>query len=158
MLSAVPDSWLSWDFTIFDGHKAIAKIDLSWLREAGELYLDGASYRVSRERLLSGAFTLEKDGHVLARAEKPSALIRSFKLEYNDKRYTLEAESALRRKFVLRVGGQTIGSVWPEHAFTRKAVIDLPADIALPVRIFMVWLTVILWKREADAAVAASAG
>jgi hypothetical protein len=158
MLSAVPDSWLSWDFTIFDGHKAIAKIDLSWLREAGELYLDGASYRVSRERLLSGSFTLEKDGDVLARAEKPGALIRSFKLEYNDKRYTLEAESALRRKFVLRIGGQTIGSVCPEHAFTRKAVIDLPADIALPVRIFMVWLTVILWKREADAAVAASAG
>jgi hypothetical protein len=63
----------------------------------------------------------------------------------------LEAESMLRRKFVLYEGGQALGSVQPEHAFTRKAIIDLPTDIALPVRIFMVWLTLILWKREADA-------
>ena len=86
------------------------------------------------------------------RAPKNQALcFRSFQVEYNDKSFTLEAESPLRRKFVLREGGQTIGSVRPEHAFTKRAIIDLPADIALPVRIFMVWLTLILWKREADA-------
>ena len=151
MLSAVPDGWLSWDFTIFDDQKAIAKIDLAWVREAGELYLDGSSYRFFREGLLSGAFILEQEGRVLARAEKPNALTRSFKVESNDKSYILEAESALQRKFVLRAGGQTIGAVRPEHAFTRKAIIDLPADIALPVKIFMVWLTLILWKRDQDA-------
>ena len=151
MLSAVPDGWFSWGFTIFDDHKAIAQIDLAWMREAGELYLDGSNYRVFREGLLSGAFILEKEGRMLARAEKPSALIRSFKVEYNDKIYTLEAESALRRKFVLRRGGQTVGSVRPENAFTRRAIIDLPVDIALPVRIFMVWLTLVMWKRDADA-------
>ena len=151
MLSAIPNGWFSWDFTIFDDHKAIAKIDLAWVREAGKLYLDGSNYRVYREGLLSGAFILEKEGRVLARAEKPSALFRSFQVEYNDKSFTLEAESPLRRKFVLREGGQTIGSVRPENAFTKRAIIDLPADIALPVRIFMVWLTLILWKREADA-------
>lgn len=152
MLSAVPDGWFSWNFTIFDDHKAIAKIDLAWVREAGELYLEGSNYRVCREGLLSGSFIIEKEGLVLARAEKPSALIRSFKVEYNNKSYILEAASALQRKFVLREGGQTIGSVRPENAFTKKAIIDLPADIAMPVRIFMVWLTLILWKRETDAA------
>ncbi|MBA4417739.1 MAG: hypothetical protein C0392_07495 [Syntrophus sp. (in: bacteria)] len=151
MLSAVPNGWFSWDFTIFDDHRVIAKISLDWMREAGELYLDGSSYRVFRERILNGAFLLEKEGRVLARAEKPSALIRSFKVECNGKIYTLEAEAALRRKFVLRGGGRTVGSVQPEHAFTRRAVIDLPEDIALPVRIFMIWLTLILWKRDADA-------
>ena len=158
MLSAVPDGWLSWNFTIFDAHKPIAKIDLACMREAGQFYLDGSNYRVFREGLLSGAFIIEKEGQVLARAEKPSALIRSFKVEYNNKCYTLEAESAMRRKFVLRGGGQTIGSVRPEHAFTRRAIIDLPMDITLPVRVFMTWLTIILWKREADAALVASVG
>jgi len=85
---------------------------------------------------------------VLARAEKPSVLIISYKVHYNDKSYVLEAASALQRKFVLREGGQTIGSVWPENALTKKAIIDLPLDIAMPVRIFMVWLTLIMWKRD----------
>ena len=152
MLSAVPDGCFSCNFTIFDDHNAIAKIDLAWVREAGELYLEGSNYRVCREGLLSGSFIIEKEGLVLARAEKPSALIRSFKVEYNNKSYILEAASALQRKFVLREGGQTIGSVRPENTFTKKAIIDLPADIAMPVRIFMVWLTLILWKRETDAA------
>jgi hypothetical protein len=152
MLIAIPDGWFSWGFTIFDDQKAIAKIDLAWMREAGELNLDGSNYRVFREGLLSGAFILEKEGRVLARAIKPSALIRSFKVDYNNRSYTLEAETALLRKFLLRGNGQTIGSVRPEHAFTRRAIIDLPADIALPVRIFMVWLTLVLWKREADSA------
>lgn len=152
MLSAVPNGWFSRDFTIFDDHKAIAKIDLAWVRESGELYLDGSTYRVCREGLLSGFFVIEKEGRALARAEKPNALIRAFKVEYNNKSYVLEAESVLRREFVLREGVQTIGSVRPENAFTKKAIINLPAEIALPVRIFMVWLTLIMWKREEAAA------
>ena len=152
MLRAVPDSWFSWDFTIFDDNKAIAKLDLAWVREAGELSLEGANYKVFREGLVSGAFILEKEGSVLASAGKTSVLVRSFNLEYNGTSYTLEAESMMLRKFVLRTGGKTIGSVRPETAFTRRAIIDLPIDIALPVRIFMVWLILIIWKRDNDAA------
>lgn len=148
MLRAVPDGWLSWNFTIFDDSRAIAKIDLAWMREAGELHLDGLNYRVCREGILSGSFVIEKEGLVLARAEKPSVLIRSYNVHYNSKSYVLEAASALQRKFVLCEGGQTIGSVRPENALTKKAIIDLPADIAMPVRIFIVWLTLIMWKRD----------
>ena len=158
MLRAVPKGWFSWDFTIFDGERAIGTIDLAWVREAGELSLDGATYRVYREGLLGGAFILEKDGQVLARADKPSALTRSFTVEYNGTRYTLEAESALRQKFVLSRAGREIGAVRPEHAFTYRAIIDLPEDMALPVKVFVTWLAVILWKRDAEASASASAG
>jgi hypothetical protein len=51
-------------------------------------------------------------------------------------------------------GGKQIGSVYPEHALTRKAVIDFPEEIPLVVRVFMFWLVVILWKRASDAAAA----
>lgn len=152
MLRASPDSWLSWQFSIFDENKAIAKIDIAWVREAGTLHLQGTDYRVYREKLLSGAFILEKDGTVIARAEKPSALTRSFKVTCDGRNFVLEAESAFLRAFVLRENEQTIGTIKPEHAFTRNAVVDLPADMALPVRIFMIWLTFILWKRDADSA------
>ena len=38
----------------------------------------------------------------------------------------------------------------PEGLFTRRARINLPEELPLPVRVFMIWLTVILWKRDAD--------
>jgi hypothetical protein len=54
--------------------------------------------------------------------------------------------------FILSENGRELGTVRPEHAFTRKAVIDLPAEIDLPVRIFMVWLVLVLWKRDEESA------
>jgi len=156
MLRAVPNSWFSWNFTIFDNTDAIAKIDLAWVREAGELQIHKESYKVYRERMFKGDFILQGDNVILARAEKPSAFIRSFRVAYNNKQYILEAESAFQRKFVLREGEQIIGSVVPEHAFTRKARIDLPAEIELPVKVFLAWLVIILWKRAADSAAAGS--
>ena len=59
------------------------------------------------------------------------------------------------RTFVLSEKTARLGSVYPEHALTRKAVIDLPEEISLAGRIFMFWLVLILWKR-AEAAAATS--
>ena len=148
MLRAVPKSWFSKDYKVLENNTAIAIIDPSWWREAGDVNIKGTHYRVYREGLMTGAFVLEHGSSILARAEKPSALYRSFLVEYDGMKYTLEAESALHRKFVLSEDGKRIGSVYPEHALTRKAVIDFPEEIALAVRIFMFWLVLILWKRE----------
>lgn len=152
MLKAVPKSWFSWDFTIFDEMTPVAKIDLAWAREAGELNIGDTTYKMYREGLFNGAFILQTGEGVLARAEKPSALRRAFKVEYNNRHYVLEAASAFGRKFVLREGKRIVGSVYPERWFTRKAIIDLPPSLAFPVKIFLTWLTIILWKRAASAA------
>lgn len=152
MMRAVPDNWFSWNFSITDDGNTLAKISFSWVRQTGKLHIEGKDYKIYRENLFSGAFVLEGDGRELARAEKPSALFRSFEVSCDGKSYTLEALSALKRAFSLRESGRTTGSIRPEHAFTRKAVIELPDEIELPVRIFMVWLTLLLWKREEESA------
>lgn len=151
MLRAIPNGLLSWNFTIFDGDDLIANIDFAWVREEGELHLKGSDCRVFREGFLSGDFILEQECQVFARARKTSAMTRSYQINHYDKTFTLEAEFPMMRGFVLRDGGQTIGSVRPEHAFTRKAIVELPEDIALPVRVFMIWLTLLMWKRNASA-------
>jgi hypothetical protein len=138
---------------MLDNDTTVAIIDPSLLREAAELNIQGSTYRVYREGLMSGAFILESGGSILARAVKPSALYRSFQVEQLGKQYTLEAESVWSKKFVLSEGGVRVGSVYPEHALTRKAVVDFPEDIPLAERIFMFWLVMILWNR-ADAAAA----
>ena len=160
MLRAVPKNWFSSNYRVLENNNEVATIDLSWWREAGTFHIKGAIYNVYRERLMSGAFIFESGGAIIARAEKPSALYRSFVVEYENKKYQLEAESAFFRKFILSEAesGQPIGEVYPESALTRKAVVDLPEAIPLPVRVFMFWLVMILWKRESDSAAAAGAG
>jgi len=152
MIRAVPKSWFSSGYRVLEDNTTIAMVDLSRWREAGVLTINGSTYRVYRKGLMSGLFLLESGGSILARAQKPSALYRSFLVEDGGNQYKLEAESALYRKFILTQKENPIGSVYPESAFTNKAVIDLPEAISLPVRLFIFWLVIILWNRGSDAA------
>jgi len=155
-LEAKPKAWWSWTFRVVDDGKEIAEISFACMREAGTLQLADSTYRFYRQGAFRGQFILERNGHVIAYAEKPSALVRSFNVYYGAKIYTLEAESIFRRKFVLREAGSEIGSIAPQRACYRDARIDLPETLLLPVRLFMLWLTLLLWKRDADSAVVVS--
>jgi hypothetical protein len=127
-------------------------VDRSWWSAKGELTVQGITYTARREGSISGAFVLESTAGVLARATKPSAFRRSLIVEHSGRQYTLRAASALRREFVLRDGSTRIGSVAPEGLFTRRATVDLPPALPLAVRVFIVWLAVVLWKHEQAAA------
>lgn len=151
-LEVRPKSWWSWTFRVYDNGAQVGEMNFSWMREAGELQIGNSTYRLYRERRFRGLFILEENGKALACAEKPSALARSFNVRYGSRTYVLEAESIFRRKFVLRETSGEIGSISPERACYRNAIIDLPVELSLPVRLFMAWLTLLLWKREADSA------
>ena len=148
MLQIVPKHWYSCDVTVTDESRPVADIAMSWWREKGALTIDGATYRVYREAPMSSAFALEHAGSVLARAENPSLFRREFVIRHAGREYTLRPTSMFRRAFVLLDGSRQVGSIAPKSAFTRKAAADLPHDLPLPVRIFIVWLTVISWRRE----------
>jgi hypothetical protein len=148
MLNMIPKSF-SWTFSVMDGSKQVAEaVDLSWLTEKGELKIHGVVYKAYREGMMSGAFVLESPDGVIARAEKPSALRRSLIVEHAGRQYTLRAKSAFRREFLLLDGSSRIGSISPEGIFTRRAAVELPEAWPLPVRMFIIWLTVMLWKQE----------
>lgn len=44
------------------------------------------------------------------------------------------------------------GAIRPVSPFRRTAVCDLPDSIPLPVRLFLIFLALVLWKRQSDAA------
>ena len=89
MLTAVPKSWFSCDFTVMDGTLRVGDIDMSCWREKGD---------------------------------------------------------------------KVVGALSPRGLFTRRAAIDLPETMPLSVRVFIIWLAVIIWKRDAEAQGAATAG
>jgi hypothetical protein len=151
----IPRTWWSWDFTVESDGESIADIDVSWWREKGALTVGGQTYQVYREGLVSGAFVLEENGSVLARAEKPSAFRRSFVVDHAGTRWTLRAPSAFRRGMILISDDLEVGTVKPDSLWRRSATVTLPKALPVPVCVFLIWLAIVLWKREADAAAAA---
>ncbi|HSR43484.1 MAG TPA: hypothetical protein VLL48_14955 [Longimicrobiales bacterium] len=151
-LRAVPTSFFSWDYRVFQGDEEVALVDLAWLRERAWVTVDGEEYRIEREGIARGRWFLRSGDRVLASAEKPSAFRRRFDVTVTDRRFTLEPGAPWSRRFVLRHGARERGFIEPEGLLTRKARIDLPADLSLPVRIFLSFLVLVLWKRAHAAA------
>lgn len=160
MLRAVPDGWFSYDFTVFDrSGTPVARADLANLRETAKLEVGGTRYEAHREGWASKEFVLEtQDGRVVAVAEKPSAWKERLVFEHGGNRYELKKESAWRSAFVIsREGVGLVGSIRRRGFFNREWTVDVPEELPLEVRVFIVWLAVILWKR-ADSSAAAAAG
>lgn len=148
MLRMIPKRF-SWTFSLMAGAEPVAhSVDRSWWSDKGELTVAGITYIARREGVMSGAFVLESASGVVARATKPSAFRRLLIVEHSGRRYTLRAASAFWREFLLFEGSTRIGSLSPEGVFTRRAAVDLPPALPLPLRAFIVWLTVTLWKHQ----------
>jgi hypothetical protein len=157
MLQIEPTGWFSWEFTIVRSGRTLASLDISWWRDRGELVVDGATYAVVREGLVSSDFRLSTaDGATVASATKPSILRRRFEVVHRGRTWTLEPRSAWGRAMTLLTNGRPVGDITPGGIWTRRATATLPEELSLPVQVFVVWLAVLLWKRESDAAVAAS--
>jgi hypothetical protein len=140
--------WLSHDFIVQQDSKPLADIEMSVWGEKGALTIDRTRYQMYREGWLTGAYVLEREGTALARAERGSAFLRQYVVEFRDRHYTLKARRAFRRPFVLMDGSDEIGSIQRTTAFTREALADLPDGWPLPVRAFVIWLTMIQWRRD----------
>jgi hypothetical protein len=148
-LTMVPKRWYSWDFSVMSGDRTLADLDLSAWRERAEIRIGDVTHRVFRESML-GDFVIEAGGRELARATKRSAFTHTVIVHFSGKDYTLLKPSIWRRAFALMDGDRQIGSIAPESLWTRRAAADLPADWPVPIRSFVIWLVLILWKRDAN--------
>jgi hypothetical protein len=124
--------------------------DIDWRKTWGPwahatITIGDASYTASSESLIVGAFYLEANGKRLASAEKPSAFRRLFTVKAGGKTYMLKAASAFSGAFLLTESEEEIGSIVPPHGFFSLAITaDLPDDLALEVKAFLVWLVIII--------------
>ena len=157
MLQIEPLRWFSWDFTVGRDGQPIAELDISWWRERGELLVDGVTYTVVREGLVSSDFRMTApDGRVVATASKPSILRRRFDVVSGGRTVTLQARSAWGRTMDVLLDGRSAGAITPAGVWTRRASADLPETLPRPVQVFVLWLAVLLWKRDEDHAAASA--
>ncbi len=150
MLRVVPKSFFSWSVDVYNGDEFLVSIDVSWFREAGTFSLDGYNYKLYRTSILRGTFVLEEDGEAVARAVKPSAFHRRLEVGFGGETLELKAASVFGRRFVLSKGKQALGEIRPKGLFTRKAAVTFSDDLPLTLRIYLIWLVLILWRRAAQ--------
>ena len=149
-LIATPKHWFSWDFSVLHKEQIITQLDLSVWREKGIFKIQGLEYKVSRAKLLSGNYKLESMGNVIATANKPSLLRKRFIIQFLDNEFELVSKSIFGRSFLLLQSNKVIGSIKSANFLNRKAVVNLPDDIPIHVKSFMLWLVIIMWKRESN--------
>lgn len=150
-LVAAPRGWFAWDYALLWDGREVARVDVARLRERGAVRTGEGEWTIRREGVMRGDFLLEAGGAVVARATKRSPFLRAFQVETSaGDRFTLEAESALGRTMLLLREGASAGEIRPLGPFTWRAAADLPDGLALPVKGFLLWLAVILWRRDAE--------
>lgn len=149
-LIATPKNWFSWDFSVLQDDQLITELDLSVWREKATYKIQGIEYKVSRENILGGNYILESLGNVIAKADKPSVLRRKFNISFLGVNYELSPKSILGSSFVLKKNDKEIGSIKRTYFLNRKTVVNLPDEIPIHVKSFMLWLVIIMWKRESN--------
>jgi hypothetical protein len=155
MLRAIPTGWFSTKYDLLENENPVGRIDLAFASESASFTIQGEELKAYREGWMSGRFLLESERNgIVASAEKPSAMYRSFDITYAGHSYTLEARSVFSRNFFLREGENDIGSIRPDHLFTTRSTIELPDHLPIHIQAFLFWLTAILWGRETNSAAA----
>lgn len=153
MLLICPKSWWRSSFEIAEPSTGIRfQLTMRSFKEGSSFVLDGDRYRLRRERWWGGAFVLECEGQELLRARKPSAFKRSLELNHGGERYRIAPRSMWSRKYELRQGDRVLGRIGQTSWWSRRAEADLPEDLPLVVRAFMVSLVLLMWRREKGAA------
>jgi hypothetical protein len=65
-------------------------------------------------------------------------------------RFQLKASSAFTRAFEIKCDDRRVGTIRPDHAFTRRAEIECAEVVPERIQLFAFWLTVLAWRRAAN--------
>jgi hypothetical protein len=145
MLTVIPKTW-SYAFRVTEGSEPIAETEnLSWWRDRARFQIQGSEYTARRDK---SAFTLESANQVLARAERPRRWRRELLVEHSGRQFLLRQESAFRRGFLVFENAMPLGFISPAGVLTRKAKVELPEELPLYLRVFIIWLVMTTWKRQ----------
>jgi len=150
VLTCLPKSLCSWDYRVLGAEDGPAELTFSWVSEQGTIRFGADEFEVVKHGPLSGHWTLESGGQVIASAQKPSAVFRAYELSMAGADFAVKPQSAFTRCFDIEFAGQVVGSIRPAHPFTRRAFIECNSQVPELVQLFAFWLTAIAWRRAAQ--------
>jgi hypothetical protein len=147
-MTAEPQGVTARRYSIVGDGAPVAEISFPAFGPSTATPIAGQVYRLRRAGVLRERFTLtpEAGGMAVASATQRDAMRRDFAVEVGGRRLSLRAESLLRSGYLLLAGDQTIGSLRPAGLLRRGVEADLPDDLPLEARVFVVWVVLLLWR------------
>ncbi len=139
---------LSSDYEVRDDDgRHVGDVRLSAWIARGEVIAGGTRYRVRRDGGLFGAIALSGSGGAVAQAFPLHAFSRAFSIRFGERSFVLRSPSAWFREMRLLEGDQVVGTAVPEGVWSSRAHFDLPASLPMELRLFVVWLALLGWRR-----------
>lgn len=150
MLRASRESWSNYHYEVAQDDVSVGQIDISQVGERARLRADETAYTVNREGMKVYKLAAEGETLPLAAALKEIALDLTFRVDHGGRSYVLQAVTTPPWDFALLVDGQASGSIVVERAVHTPTEGRFPADVPLPVQMFMITLALFARKRATD--------
>lgn len=127
----------------------IGQIDCGGIRQPASITIGEATFRPARDGVLRATYHLDGDGARLASATPAGTGLRRFTVEAGARTFTLAVASWSGRRFTLTENGAAVGTIARSGIFSTKSQADLPDNVPLAVQAFLIWLVIIVWRRQA---------
>ena len=157
-LEMIPKNPFSNDFSFRTPEHELVKLDVSQWREVGKFTLKQDEFTLYREGewkdklKLRGDFVLARNGQVIIRARKVSMFRSTFIIDLGGREFTLKKQSLFSRTFVVQQNDREIGSIRRVNFWSRRSLVELPADWPVALQVYVFWLVLMMWNRDDDAA------
>ena len=152
VLSHVPHlSRFSQEYTILDGETPVTDMEIIPYDYSGAWSLGQERWEISCNWEMLGLrreYSLRANGELKGRAQKSSLLSATHDVQFKGQTYSLEKQSIFFRQFTLKQEGKSLGAIYPELPVKMTAVAELPATMALPLKIFLIFLALQWWLGE----------
>ena len=119
-------------------------------REGCVFTLDGAEYRVERDG--RRRFVLHGPGGRAATAERATG--REWTVQAQSGNVKLVKPSLWRSGWEIHQRGSARGTIRHDGVFSRSFVADMPSDVPMPVRVFALYVLLVHFERQNNAAAA----
>ncbi|MGD9675531.1 MAG: hypothetical protein AB7V19_02445, partial [Candidatus Bipolaricaulia bacterium] len=129
-----------------DGRR-VGDVRLSTWFARGEVQAGEITYRVHRDATLFRGIALVGPDGVTARAVPLRAFSRAFALRFGDRDFVLRSPAAWFREIRVLEQDRVIGTAVPEGVWSGRAQFDLPEALPIELRLFVVWLALLAWRR-----------
>lgn len=147
-LELVSPRVVSGDFEVRRAFREPVQVEYWRVRERASFDMGGRGYLCRRTGLLGWDFRLLEDGGELAAARR-NLTLRRFVIQHGTDELELRSGSAGWTPFILFRDGRPIGRLDRRSPRGRSALAELPADLPEPLRIFVIYLAVVAWRRIA---------
>ncbi|HZE08362.1 MAG TPA: hypothetical protein VE110_06345 [Gemmatimonadaceae bacterium] len=148
MVTASTTSWLRRSFLIEEDGKLVGEIDgAGWIERAAAT-VGKSTYAFYRETLFKANYVMERDGQIVARAKNLSLFAPRFDVTWEDHTLLLRKLSLWTQTFGLFESDLQIGTVRPVGIFRRSATLEGASSVPLDIRVFLVWVVFMTWKRQ----------